>query len=343
MTRILYLSCHEILEHDELKLFQELGYGLFSPGAYVEPQNRGDGDLRPGIPGLVYNPDVVAQYHRIGAQFPGQDGKRHLTKEFIDNFDVIIVMHIPEWIELNWEAMKHKRVIWRTIGQSVASVEKRMAPYKAQGLQVVRYSPREVRIPHFAGMDALIRFYKDPAIYQGWTGGVPQVITFAQSMQQRGTHCNYALFEQVTRPFQRKLFGPENHQPGFGMGKISWAEQIRELQRSRAYLYTGTHPASYTLNFIESWMAGIPVVAIGPKYGNADVWRNHDLYEIQDLIQNGVNGFISDEPAILTSYVQKLLTDEALARRISAAGRAEAIRHFNKDMIKASWKAFLER
>lgn len=339
--RLLYLSCHETLEHSELILFHELGYELFSPGAYVEPQNRGDQCMRPGIPGLTYNPDVVQQYHRIGTQFPGQDGKKHLTKEFVDNFDAVIVMHIPDWIEVNWEAIKHKRVIWRTIGQSVASVEKRMAPYKSQGLQIVRYSPREARIPHFAGMDALIRFYKDPAIYQGWTGEALQVINFSQSMQQRGTHCNYALFEQVTRPFQRKLFGPENHQPGFGMGKLSWADQIRELQKARVYFYTGTHPASYTLNFIESWMTGTPVVAIGPKYGNADVWRNHDLYEIQDLIQDGVNGFVSDEPQILTARIQQLLDDKALADRISAAGRAEAIRHFNKDMIGAAWKAFL--
>jgi glycosyltransferase involved in cell wall biosynthesis len=127
------------------------------------------------------------------------------------------------------------------------------------------------------------------------------------------------------------------------MGKISWTDQIRELQKARVYFYTGTHPASYTLNFIESWMLGIPVVAIGPKYGNADVWRNHDLYEIPDLIQHGVNGFISDDPGVLSGCIRNLLNDEALAKRVSAAGREEAIRHFDKDMIKASWKAFLER
>jgi len=339
--KILYLSCHEILEHDELTLFHELGHEMFSPGAYVEPQNRGDQCLRPGIPGLTYNPDIVKQYGQIGARFPGQDGKRHLTREFVDNFDAVVVMHIPDWIEVNWEAMKHKRVIWRTIGQSVASVERRMAPYRSQGLQIVRYSPRERGIPAFAGENAMIRFYKDPAVYTGWTGETAHVITFAQSMQQRGTHCNYALFERVTRPFHRKLFGPENLQPGFGMGKIGWQDQIRELQQARAYFYTGTHPASYTLNFIESWMCGTPVVAIGPRFGNADVWRDHNLYEIQDLIQSGVNGFISDDPSTLANYVRQLLANEPLARAISTAGRASAIQHFGKDVIKAAWKAFL--
>lgn len=341
--RLLYLSCHEILEHDELTLFNELGYSIFSPGAYVEPLNRGDQCLRPGIPGLVYDPDVVQQYHRLGAQFPGEDGKRHLTKEFVDNFDVVVIMHIPDWIVVNWEAMKHKRVIWRTIGQSVASVEAKMASYRNQGLQIVRYSPREVKIPHFAGMDALIRFYKDPEVYRGWTGENLQVITFSQSMEQRGTHCNYAFFESVTKPFNRRLYGPGNNQPGLGAGKIEWWEQIRELQKARVYFYTGTHPASYTLNFIEAWMMGTPLVAIGPQHGNADIWRDHDLYEIPDLIQNGVNGFVSDDPSVLAGHIKNLMNDEALARRISEAGRAEAIRHFNKDSMRASWKMFLEK
>ncbi len=343
MPRILYLSCHEILEYDELMLFHELGYPVFSPGSYLVPQREGEGFLRPGIPGLTYDPNVVEQYNRIGAAHPGQDGKNFLTKDFVDNFDVVVVMHVPEWIERNWEAMKHKRVIWRTIGQSVASTEARLAQYKAHGLQIVRYSPQEAYIPHFAGQDALIRFYKDPTVYGNWVGARPQVITFAQSMQQRGSHCNYALFESVTRPFPRKLFGPGNNQPGFGMGPISWTQQVQELRQARVYFYTGTQPASYTLNFIEAWMSGIPVVAIGPQYGNAEVWRNHNLYEVHNLIKHGQTGFVSDSPSVLRNCVGVLLKDRSLATRVGEAGRAEAIRHFDKSMIRSAWESFLGR
>lgn len=340
--KILYLSCHEILEHDEVSLFNELGYQIFSPGAYVCPQNRGDQCLRPDIPGLVYDPSVVEQYHQIGITHPGEDGKDHLTKEFVDNFDVVIVMHMPRWIQKNWQAIKHKRVIWRTIGQSVTSTERSLIPYRAKGLKVVRYSPNEANIPYFIGQDAFIRFYKDPNEYKDWNGNTKQVITFAQDMQGRGSHCNYDLFEQVTRPFSRKLFGPGNNQPGFGMGRVSFSQLKQELRDAGVYFYTGTHPASYTLNFIESWMVGTPLVCIGPKHGNAEVWRNHNLYEIPSLIQNGVNGFISDNPAELTDYIGMLMRDKNLANSISEVGRNEAIRHFGKDMIKGAWKAFLE-
>lgn len=341
MTKILYLSCHSILEHDEVKLFHEMGYEIFSPGAYVEPANPGDSTLRPGIPGLVYDPDIVEQWHNICVAHPGQDGKDHLTKEFVDNFDCIIVMHLPRWIVGNWEAMKHKRVIWRTIGQSVASTEAQLRPFRQEGLEIVRYSPREQYIPGQIGADALIRFYKDPNDYGPWTGESKRVITFAQSMKARGGACNFDLFEHVTRPFARHLFGPGNEGLDWSSGKVPFEQLQTELCVNRVYFYTGTHPASYTLNFIEAWMSGIPIVAIGPQFGNGDWCRNHDLYEIQDLIQNYSNGFISNDPVELQHYIELLLTNDEIATAISQSGRAEAIRHFGKDMIKASWKNYL--
>ena len=169
------------------------------------------------------------------------------------------------------------------------------------------------------------------------------VINFAQSAEQRGEFCNYATFEAATRPFPRALFGPENHQPGFGMGKVPFRQLQRELRDNRVYFYTGTFPASYTLNFIEAFMTGIPIVAIGPQLGNRSAWRDHDLYEIQDFIQHGINGFISDDIRELQRCIRLLLDDYELARRISEEGRKTAITHFGKDLIREAWRAFLEK
>ena len=87
--RLLYLSCHEILEANEVSLFNELGYEVFSPGAYVCNENRGDQCLRPSIPNYVVNPDIRAQYDKIGAAHPGKDGKDYLTEDFVKDFDII--------------------------------------------------------------------------------------------------------------------------------------------------------------------------------------------------------------------------------------------------------------
>lgn len=342
--KILYLSCHEVLEREEVFLLHELGYELFSPGAFVCPQNIGEDHLRPPIPGLIYDPNIVNKYHKIGAAHPGKDGKDHLTKEFVDEFDIIIVMHMPRWIELNWEVMKHKRVIWRTIGQSISNTEAQLEPYRRQGLEIVRYSPKEKNIPGYIGGDTLIRFYKDPDDYGPWTGENERVITFCQDMKGRGPACNFDYFEAVTRQFPRHLFGPRNDLLGvdWATGKIPFDQMRRELNTNRCYFYTGTHPASYTLNFMESMMTGIPLVCIGWQHGNANYFPgNPDLYEIPNIINNGVNGFISDDPRELQSYIKLLLEDIDTANVIGQEGRKTAIKLFGKEQAKIKWKRFL--
>lgn len=342
--RILYLSCHSILEYDEVTMLHQLGHKVFSPGAYVEPDNPGDATLRPAIAGLQYDPDLLEQWHRICLEHPGEDGKNYLTREFVDNFDCVIVMHLPRWIQYNWSAICHKRVIWRTIGQSIASTENQLRPYRNHGLEIVRYSPREARIPGFIGQDAMIRFYKDPADYGGWTGHNCRIITFAQHMKQRDMACNYTFFEEVTRPYPRHLFGPGNDKEGLDWttGKVPFTRLQQEMRDNRAYFYTGTHPASYTLNFMEAWMTGIPIVAIGPSRGNAYYFANHDLYEITDLITNYVNGFISDNKEELQSYINTLLTNETVAKTISSNARISAIKIFGKDKIYEEWRRYLD-
>lgn len=342
--KILYLSCHSILEYDEVKLFHEMGHEVFSPGAYVEPANPGDASLRPAIDGLQYDPDILAQYHEICGLHPGEDGKNYLTQEFVDNFDCIIVMHMPRWVICNWHVMQHKRVIWRTIGQSIASTEKQLAVHRHHGLQVVRYSPKERNIPGFIGEDAIIRFYKDPDDYGPWNGDNARVITFAQHMKQRNQACNFDMFETATRPFPRHLFGPGNDALGvdWATGKVPFEQLQEEMKNNRAYFYTGTHPASYTLNFMEAWMTGMPIVALGPQHGNARYFQGHDLYEVHELIKNGYDGFVSDDIGELQKSVNMLLQDKQLAEAISTNARQSAIALFGQETITQAWEEFLQ-
>ena len=342
MIKLLYLSCHSILESDDLKIFREAGIDVFSPGAYWNPATGGAG-MRPPMPELQYDPEIVEIWQRHEEVHPEVDGKSYITKEIADRFDVIYVMHMPQWIESIWENVKHKRVIWRTIGQSVASTEQRMKKFKDQGMEIVRYSPMEANIPGFAGQDGLIRFYKDPEEFREWNGKDERVITISQHMQERDSACNYTFFEEVTRPFDRLLIGPGSEHLPFGTGKIPFEEMKKCLRDNRVYFYTGTHPASYTLNFIEAWMTGIPMVCIGPKHGNANYFVDHDLYEIPSLIKHGVDGFVSDNIKELRDIIYDLTVNDEFARKVGAAGRRSAIKHFDKKMIMNAWKAYLER
>lgn len=342
MTKILYLSCHEILGYDEGLLLTELGHQVFSPGSYVSEDNRGDLNLRPGLPKCDDFDSLMQQWHALGK--PGKDNKECLTLDFVKQFDCVILMHLPQWMHVNWPVFKASGVpiIWRTIGQSVAHNEKEMSAHRKQGMKILRYSPIEQKVPGYIGEDACIRFYKDPNEFCNWVGAKKEIITFGQHMQKREPATNFNFFENTTKPFPRKLFGPGSEMLSFGMGKVPYAELKTAMQEYRVYFYTGTWPASYTLNFIEAFMTGIPMVCIGPAKGHPFGWfPNHPLYEIPDIIQHGVNGFYSDNPMELRACINELLNNDLLAKQISDLGRKRAVELFGKETIKNQWQGFL--
>lgn len=329
--KLLYLSAHSILEYDELRIFEELDIDYFSLGSYVRPTAPAD----PIRPSLKHTPDET-----LYSVLP--DNKEALRIDFIKKFDVIIIMHVPEWIEKNAEVFKKakKRVIWRTIGQSTPKTEERMFKYKDL-IEIVRYSPKEQNIKNYAGHDVIIRFYKDSNEFRGYTGVDKKVITFSQNMKHRAEFCNYDVFAEVVKDLPAKIFGPKNEDTGeLDGGFLTYNDMRQKMRDSRVYFYTGTQPASYTLNFIEAMMTGMPIVALGSKYANSMNIAG-DTYEVEDIIINGVNGFISNDKSELRSYIETLLGNTKMCKRIGEMGRQTAIELFGKEQIKEQWKQYL--
>src|SRR4051812_14412383 len=134
---ILYLSCHSTLEFDELSLFHELGYDFHSIGGYINPRTPHD----------PKRPAIYHDYHEYLAGITQVHNQDNLHPEQVEWADVIIISHIPRWVANNWQLLSSsgKRIIWRSIGQSIADIETQLAPFKQMGLEIVRYSPHEAR------------------------------------------------------------------------------------------------------------------------------------------------------------------------------------------------------
>lgn len=334
--RLLYISVHSVLEYDELTLFTELGYDCFSLGAYTNPE--GHWELpRPGIRGMKIRPDLI----EMTRDMP----RTELTWEFLNNFDIVVVMDgyaAPEILERNWELLREKKVILRTIGQSLPGREKRFAKLKKSGLKIVRYSPAEERIPDYAGEHALIRFYKDPEEFTAWNGNIKQVINFTQTLKGRRDFCGYDALMEVGAGFPFKVYGNGNEDLGeFNGGTLPYENMKGAMRDCRVFLYGGTWPASYTLSFIEAMMTGMPIVAVGKE-----TWKHRDhptikLYEIPQIISNGDDGFYSDNTVELKGYIQRLLDDREYALKIGSKARTKAINLFGKETIKQQWATFL--
>ncbi len=331
---LLLLLAHSIEEHDQLKLLSGLGYDVFSLGGYINPGAPHD-PKRPPLPDVPYHPELQAVVDSLGTDDNLRAAKDHIPGPLIDWADVIIVHHYEhQWIVGNWPRIKHKRVIWRTVGQSVEGNERLMAPLRRDGLEIVRYSPKERNIPGYAGEDALIRFYKDPAEWYGWTGEIPAVLNITQNLAQREPYTNRGFWEAATAGLPRMAMGPGSEAIG-GPGQTTFPEMQQALRSYRCYLYTGTQPASYTLGLIEAMMTGIPVVSIGPSwmrifpYGS-EMFEGHELTAIS-----------YEDPAHARVALQVFLEDNDHARQISEVHRNIALKLFGIDSIGAQWKAYL--
>lgn len=324
------MSCHEIHAYDETKILREVGVETFVIGARP-------GHLRPvlesnGTQGCDFlSPEEARKADTMLA--PGG----RLEKWLVDRFDVVLVLARNDWVLNYWELMKKKRVLFRMNGQSDEGTEIRLQPFVDKGMILLGYSPdensrfKQMRVRH------TIRFYKDPSEWKGWHGNVASVMTACQSIDRDGECCNPTAYIQATEGVPHVLYGPGNENflaktSTVSPGPLPFEEFKRKFQEHRAYLYVGTRPASYTLNFIEAWMTGCPVVSLGPSF---------NTHEVCQLIDHGVNGFFSDDTSEVRGILKDLLENPDVAARIGQAARKKAIGLFGIETIRRQWHDFM--
>lgn len=331
--KIHYISDHAVLEYDEVQLLLDLGHEVFSNGAYLDP--KGHITLpRPGLKGGKFYEDYV----KLASTTPRTD----MPQELIDPFDLIIVMHSPNVIIQNWEKMRHKKVVWRSIGQSVPGIERRLKRCRDEGLKIVRYSPKEQNIGDFIGSDAMIRFYKDENEYKDWTGEGRNVVSFAQSLKGRRQFCHYDEIMGVIESFDGTVYGPGNEDLGkFNGGQIPYELQVKAMQKATAMPYGGTWPACYTLSFIEALMTGLPIVAISKALAHYAQYEPIDFYEVDEILAQ-ISGIVCDTPEDMIYQTQRLIDDPEHAKEISKRQRALAVEMFGKKNISQQWQKFLD-
>jgi len=329
--KLLYVSAHSVLEYYELKMLASIGIDLFALGAYTNPHAPAD-TKRPALPQIPRKPELERCLR-------GND-REDLPQELIDWADVILYAGLPDkWMIPNWERIKHKRVIWRTIGQSNPELELVIKPYRdIGGLQIVRYSPAEQRffkpLGAWAGQDVLIRFGLDPEEFCGWTGSnimVGQVSQHSPEPHGRDLFTNWQWFERATAGLPRSFAGPHSEKVG-GLGELSYDAMRQYLRELRCYCYTGTVPASYTLGFIEAMMTGTPIVSISKDR----MWAGPMLFEADEIALLSYY-----YPADANAMISHFLEDYELACVASVQQRERAIELFGVDRIAEQWRSFL--
>lgn len=337
INNILIISVHPVLEFDEIRILDSLGYNVFSLGFYLD--RNLDNELRPSLKASAWHSKCLQDFGQDGCTKDSEKGWL-VAKNFLNNFDLVVVHHDYLFLQNNWSQIQDKRVIWRSVGQGVHWTEKAVKEFRDQGIRIVRWSPVESQIPEYVGGDAIIRGSKDPSEWSNWNGKTKRIITFNNDFQVRGDRLNFEFHQMCVdnQPFD--LYGVRNHGIPNWRGVLSYEDQRKALRDYRATFITGSRPAPYSLSFIEAWMTGTPVIHVAR---NRFCGTASGEYEIDDFIINGVNGFLVETVSEAQEAFDLMLKDDDLAQSISNNGRKDAIALFDCKVARSNWQMFLQK
>ena len=333
---ILYFSCHQILEFDDMRMLTDAGHTVFSIGDYSDP-SAGPKLFRSPLP-QFFQLELLKAFNQTGCDW----ANKRVTREFANLFDLVIVNHYSEWVTANLDSFGSIPVILRTIGQSRRPDER---AYAALGSRVVivRYSPREAEAPGFAATAAVIRFAKYADDYPEWTGRA-ESLTFHNNFVQREhiacpTPSMWRLFQARTAS---KLYGNGNEMLSRSNGLAKDSEMSDLLRQASSYFYIYTTPPSYTLSLMEAMLAGCPIIAPSAALINKVVAQDYEdawsvgRYEVPDLLKDGSGVvYATIAEAVYASHWLQASHEAGLemSRRVVRAGR-EA---FDVESVYPQW------
>ena len=154
-----------VLEYDELYLFSHIpGLEVFNPRQCINSDTL---QLRPPAPTTKPKEEWLEAWRQIPTHdriHPYNHKEANLTLKLLNQFDAVCFHQVFEWVANNWSVLKEwgGTIYYRDMGQTNPRQEQLLQHYVKDGLKIIRYSPKNRTLPHYAGEHALIRFSKNP-------------------------------------------------------------------------------------------------------------------------------------------------------------------------------------
>lgn len=161
-----------------------------------------------------------------------------------------------------------------------------------------------------------------------YTGELARGIVVANGLRQRGRRLGADLFDRIRQTVPLDLVGMDAECLG-GLGEVPHG-QLPQFQSRYRFFF---HPVRYTslgLAVCEAMMVGLPIVGLATT-------------ELATVVENGVSGYISTDIRELTDRMRALLTDPALAQRLSEGASAQASNRFGIDRFVRDWNQAFDR
>ena len=153
------------------------------------------------------------------------------------------------------------------------------------------------------------------------------ILSVVNDFSNRDYCCNYNGWIRITADFNVKLVGTSEE--GLSKPAESVEDLVNEYNTSKVFLNTSTvSPIPTTL--LEAMSCGSAVVSTATCM-------------IPEIIENGVNGFISNDEEELKSYITQLLQDEELRTTIGKKARETILTKFSEEKFINNWNNIFKK
>ncbi len=155
-----------------------------------------------------------------------------------------------------------------------------------------------------------------------YEGTIPRGISVVNGMQGRPRIAGYDLFLHARGRIPLDAVGMGTEAFG-GLGDVPYRD-LHHLTARYRFLFSPMRYTSLPLAVVEAMSIGMPVVALGTT-------------ALPDVIQDGVNGYISSDPDTLIDRMKELVADPDLARKLGRRAQETARERFGMDRFRREW------
>jgi hypothetical protein len=152
-----------------------------------------------------------------------------------------------------------------------------------------------------------------------------RVLSVVNDWVNRDWCCGYKLWEEITDyPDSSLPLHVIGDTPGLSSSAPSTEALVEQYRKSSVFLNTSIISPVPT-SLLEAMACGCAVVTTATCM-------------IPEIIQNGENGYMSNDPKELRGFVDKLLHDDELAQEIGANARKTILENFSIENFVEQWK-----
>ena len=153
-----------------------------------------------------------------------------------------------------------------------------------------------------------------------------QILSVVNDWINRDWCCGFTLWQRVIQGLPFKDVGDT---PGLSAPASSTEELVNAYSSNRIFLNTSTiSPVPTAL--LEAMSCGCAVVTTATCM-------------IPEIVENGVNGFISNDEEELKLYLVDLLNDEELAKKLGENARKTIVENFSQEEFIRKWDFLLKQ